>query len=207
VFHPNREPAVGLCVFGTAGALSAGGLRKNVGRVVELFRRAFPADDDVRLRVKITPNCPPFEIAADPRIEVLRATLPYSDLARWNRSLTAYVNASFAEGFGLHLLEAMACGVPLVSTHSSGLTEFFDDETGIVVPHTLVETRNEYYRGRWADPDDVAMIAALRRVRDHRAEAASLGEAAAARARRFTWRDTGRLLLAALETHGLRGTR
>lgn len=206
VFHPTREPKVGPVVFGTAGALSAGGLRKNVRRVVELFRRAFPTEPDVRLRVKITPNCPPFEIDADPRIEVLRANLPYADLAAWNRSLDAYVNASFAEGFGLHLLEAMACGVPIVSAHSSGLTEFFDDTTGFVVRYTLVETRNEYYRGRWADPDDEAMIAAMRRVRANRNEAAVFGEAAAARARRFTWRDTGRQLLAALHRHGFLGS-
>lgn len=206
VFHPTREPKTGPVVFGTAGALSAGGLRKNVHRVVELFRRAFPAEPDVRLRVKITPNCPPFEIDADPRIDVLRANLPYADLAAWNRSLDVYVNASFAEGFGLHLLEAMACGVPLVSTHSSGLTEFFDQSTGFVLPHTLVATRNEYYHGRWADPDDDALIAALRRVRADRGEAAVLGEAAAARAKRFTWRDTGRQLLAALHQHGLLGS-
>lgn len=208
VFHPTREPRdPSICTFGTAGALSAGGLRKNVGRVVELFRKAFPTESDVWLRVKITPNCPPFEIADDPRIEVIRATLPYSDLARWNRSLDAYVNASFAEGFGLHLLEAMACGVPLISTHSSGLTEFFDGRVGHVVPHRLIETRNEYYCGRWADPDDCELIERMRRVYRNRAEAAELGELAAARARRFTWRDGGRQLANILERHGILETK
>jgi glycosyltransferase involved in cell wall biosynthesis len=207
VHYPSPPIAMGglcePCTFGTAGALSLGGLRKNVRRVADLFARAFPAEPDVRLRVKITPNCPPFEVPADPRVDVVRATLPAADLADWNRSLTAYVNASFAEGFGLHLLEAMACGRPLVSPAYSGLTAFFDAAVGYVVPHRLVEARNDVYRGRWADPDDDALIAAMRRVYADRDEAARLGEAAAARARRFTWRDTGRQLLAVLERYGL----
>lgn len=202
VFFPTGEKSA-VCTFGTAGALSAGGLRKNIGRVVKLFAMAFPTESDVRLRVKITPNCPPFEIHEDPRVEVLRASLPYPDLARWNRSLDVYVNASFAEGFGLHLLEAMACGVPLISTEFSGVSEFFDSDVGYVVPHTLFETRNEYYRGRWADPDDNAIIERMREIYRDRAKSANLGIQAAARSRRFTWRDTGRRLLAALERHGI----
>jgi glycosyltransferase involved in cell wall biosynthesis len=203
VFHEGPPAAAGeLCTFGTAGALSAGGLRKNVARVIALFRKAFPTESDVRLRVKITPNCPPLELPADPRIEVLRAALPHADLAAWNRSLTCYVNASFAEGFGLHLLEAMACGRPLISTQYSGLTEFFDAQVGYVVPHQLIVASNDVYSGRWADPDDAAIIDAMRRVHRDRDEAHRLGQAAAARARRFTWRDTGRKLVAVLRRYG-----
>lgn len=203
VFHPGPAPQGSLCTFGTAGALSAGGLRKNVARVVRLFREAFPTEEDVRLRVKITPNCPPFDIPNDPRIEVLRAALPHADLATWNRSLTCYVNASFAEGFGLHLLEAMACGRPLISTQATGVREFFDERVGHVIPHRMVPVQNEVYRGHWADPDDAALIAAMQSVYRDRDQAVSLGYAAAARARQFTWRDSGRLLTAALAEHGL----
>jgi glycosyltransferase involved in cell wall biosynthesis len=192
-----------LCTFGTAGALSAGGLRKNVRRVIELFQTAFPHEADVRLRVKITPDCPPLEIEHDSRVELLRASLPYPELAAWNHSLTAYVNASFAEGFGFHLLEAMACGVPLISPHYSGLTEFFDSQTGYCVPHRIVEAKNAIYSGSWADPDDDAIRDAMRRVYHNRAESDQFAAQAAARARRFTWRDTGRKLLQVLKRHGL----
>ena len=202
LFRPApHEPT--LCTFGTAGALSAGGLRKNIRRVVDNFRRAFPTESDVRLRVKITPNCPPFDIPDDLRIDILRATLPPGDIVKWNQSLTAYVNASYAEGFGFHLLEAMACGRPLISTKYSGLMTFFDERVGLVIPHTLIAASNEIYAGQWADPDDDAMIAAMRRIYVNRDEARSLGAAAAARARRFTWRDTGRQLRRVLTQYDL----
>ncbi len=204
IFYPQLDPdQSGNCVFGTAGALSAGGLRKNVHRVIELFLKAFPTETNVRLRVKITPNCPPLDLAGDPRIEILRATLPSADLARWNHSLTAYVNASFAEGFGLHLLEAMACGRPLISAPFSGLTEFFDERVGYTVPYELIEMRNEYYQGRWADPCSESIISQMRTVYWNRQHAVQLGQAAAARARRFTWRDTGRQLQDVLQHHGI----
>src|SRR5262249_35589684 len=101
------------CVFGTAGALDQGGLRKNVRRGSERFSGACPAAPDVRLRVKISPTAPPVETHDDPRIDVVNTSLPPAGLVEWYRSLTAYVNGSFGEGFGLHLLEAMACGRPL----------------------------------------------------------------------------------------------
>jgi len=185
VFRPAPHP-IGT-VFGTAGALDDGGLRKNVQRVVDLFRSAFAAEPDVRLRVKITLASPPVQTHGDPRIEVISGSLTPVELAEWYQSLTAYVNGSFGEGFGLHLLEAMACGRPLISTTFGGVGEFFNGDVGYEVNHRLIEARNAIYSGRWGDPDDGEMIDAMRRVRSHRTEAESLGRRAADRAATFTW--------------------
>ena len=197
-----NTPVAGPITFGTAGALDAGGLRKNVPRVIDLFRRAFPAEPDVRLRVKITPSSPMVETHGDGRIEVVRRSLAPVELADWYRSLTAIVNGSFGEGFGLHLLEAMACGVPLISTTFGGAGAFFDGSVGYAVPYRRVEARNAVYAGRWADPDDGAMVAAMRRVVADRAEAGRLGTLAADRAGAFTWAATARGLADALARHG-----
>ena len=102
-------------------------------RVIELFRRSFPSESNVRLRVKITPNSPPVNAYGDPRIDVVAANLAPGALADWYGSLTAYVNASAGEGFGLHLLEAMACGVPLISSTFGGVGAFFDPRSGYEV--------------------------------------------------------------------------
>jgi glycosyltransferase involved in cell wall biosynthesis len=201
IFSP-AAPVEG-CVFGTAGALDDGGLRKNVQHVIDLFRTAFPGEADVRLRVKITPASPMVQTHGDPRIDVIRESLSVSELAAWYGSLNAYVNGSFGEGFGLHLLEAMACGRPLISTAFGGVTAFFDASVGYEVPHRLIEAKNAVYSGNWADPDDDSMIAAMRQVHAHPNEAAALGRRATARASRFTWEATAAMLVDALRRHGL----
>jgi glycosyltransferase involved in cell wall biosynthesis len=191
-----------LCTFGTAGALVAGGLRKNAQRMIDLFRRAFPSQVDVRLRVKTSPNSPLVELYDDPRIDLVRAVLPHKQLADWYRSLTAYVNGSFGEGFGLHLIEAMACGRPLITANYSGLTAFFDPTVGYAVDHTLVPVENEVYTGRWAEPSDDSIVARMRQVYADRAAARRLGMLSATRAQNFTWKAAGRQLAAVLREHG-----
>jgi glycosyltransferase involved in cell wall biosynthesis len=197
-----RQNAPGPCVFGTAGALDEGGLRKNVQRVIDLFRRAFPAEPNVRLAVKITPNSPPVETQGDSRIEVIATHLPPQRLAIWYRSLSAYVNASAGEGFGLHLLEAMACGVPLISSTFGGVGAFFDARVGYEVKFRPVGAWNSIYRGTWSDPDDGDIIDRMRRVYRRREEAQRFGQAAAERARQFRWEDTIRKLVIVLIQNG-----
>lgn len=201
-FSP-RAPGAGpeLCTFGTAGALDEGGLRKNVQRVIDLFRRAFPDQRDVRLKVKITPRSPMVDTHGDPRVEVLNTGIAPAALADWYRSLTCYVNASYGEGFGLHLLEAMGCGVPLISTRFSAVGEMFDATVGYEVSYKLIEAKNRVYSGRWGDPSNDELIARMRQVYTDRAAADRLGVAAARRAPEFSWDESIRKLTAALAMH------
>jgi glycosyltransferase involved in cell wall biosynthesis len=191
-----------VCTFGTAGALSAGGLRKNVGQVINLFRKAFPTESDVRLRVKISPDSPAVETHGDPRIDLIHAILPHADMLAWYRSLSAFVNTSFGEGFGLHLIEAMACGRPVITPNYSGLTAFFEPSLGYAVDYELQPVNNEIYTGRWAVPSEASTMAAMRQVYAGREEAKQRGELSALRAKRFHWKHAGRRLHAALAKYG-----
>lgn len=197
---PNSGPQV--CTFGTAGALDEGGLRKNVQRVIDLFRLAFPGKTDVRLKVKITPRSPMVKTYGDSRVEVVNASLAPPALADWYRSLTCYVNASYGEGFGLHLLEAMGCGVPLISTRFSAVGEMFDSAVGYEVGYKLIEAQNKVYSGVWADPNNDELIDRMRAVYVDRAAAERFGAVAARRAPSFSWGESIRKLVAALARHG-----
>jgi glycosyltransferase involved in cell wall biosynthesis len=198
---PDAAPRV-VRVFGTAGALDEGGLRKNVQLVIDLFRQAFPSDPGVRLRVKVTPSSPRVDTRGDARIEVTDTPLSPAGLADWYRSLDAFVNGSAGEGFGLHLLEAMACGVPLVSSTFGGAGAFFDGRVGYEVGYRPCGAVNAVYRGGWSEPDAAGIVARMREVARDGAEARRLGAAAAVRAARFRWEDTTRKLVLALIRHG-----
>jgi glycosyltransferase involved in cell wall biosynthesis len=80
-----------------------------------------------------------------PRIEGVSFGFPHpviyfnrpeqDELASIFCSATVFLSASWKEGFGLPGLEAMACGVPVVTTDSGGNRDFIiNDMTAVVVP-------------------------------------------------------------------------
>ncbi len=102
--------------------------------------------------------------------------LTSGELVRAYQGATAFAYPSLYEGFGLPVLEAMACGVPCVTADVSSLPEVVGD-AGLLV-----------------DPRDVAeLAAALQRVVSEPALAADLAARGRERARRFTWDRAARL--------------
>ena len=94
-------------------------------------------------------------------------------------SAQALVTASLYEGFGLPLLEAMACGTPVITSNLSSLPEVVGD-TGIQV-----------------DPGDVAAIEeAIARVVSDSELRADLIQRGYQRAKSFTWERSARQLKA-----------
>jgi glycosyltransferase involved in cell wall biosynthesis len=72
--------------------------------------------------------------AADVLGDRCRFVGPVDEVPAVLRSLDALVNASASEPFGLSVLEAQACGVPVIGTASGGIPEFVTDgETGLLV--------------------------------------------------------------------------
>ena len=92
-----------------------------------------------------------------------------AQLARHLSQADVFVHAGAQETFGLAVLEALACGVPVVGCAAGGIGELVDERVGCAVDGDDAD--------RWAQ----AIVATAARDR------AALGRAARLRAARFDW--------------------
>jgi glycosyltransferase involved in cell wall biosynthesis len=105
------------------------------------------------------------------RLEVLRpGYLPLELLAGFLGGAEVLAYPSLAEGFGLPVLEAMACGAPVLTTRSLALPEVGGDAVA------------------YTEPDAAAIAARLGELLAAPEERSRLSAAAVARAAGFTWR-------------------
>lgn len=106
---------------------------------------------------------------------VFLGLVPSQTLVALYRSAAALVYPSRYEGFGLPLLEAMACGTPVIAARSSSIPEVAGDAAVLL------------------DPDDeAAWRSTIQRVVDDPAFSASLRASGLARAAEFSWARTAR---------------
>jgi len=68
---------------------------------------------------------------------VLTGFVPDEDIPLLYALADVYVFPSFYEGFGLPLLEAMACGTPIVSSNATSLPEIAEDAALLIDPYNI----------------------------------------------------------------------
>lgn len=90
------------------------------------------------------------------------------------RSVDSFVLATHGEGWGLPLLEAMACGLPTIATAWGGHIDFMGEGRGLLVgiEETLVRAPPEEFGGgfKWAQPRHDLLRHALRTVSEQGSE-------------------------------------
>jgi glycosyltransferase involved in cell wall biosynthesis len=213
-FHPGapayRNPR-GEYVFLTS---LEWGDRKNPELLLQTFNRTFRREEPVLLVCKINHRDAGIHVpntiralGLDPRggraYFIYNRELPYEQLASLYCSADCFVSTSRGEGWGMPLLEAMACGLPAIATDWSGHTAFLDPaDTYPLRVRALVPAPRTcaYYDGfRWAEPDEEHLASLLRHVYEHRDEARERGLRASARVRaQFTWGHTAKKIVARL---------
>jgi glycosyltransferase involved in cell wall biosynthesis len=95
--------------------------------------------------------------------------LRFSDLPGYLGGALVVAYPSRGEGFGLPVLEAMACGAPVLTTHRTSLPEVGGDAVA------------------YTEPDAESIQAGLRTLLDDPVRREALGTAGHARALEFTW--------------------
>jgi len=162
--------------------------RKNPLGVAEAFRAAFPGNERVRLFLKIGNLEFQPDLAArladlaraDARIRLVKGYLAREELWALMASIDCYVSLHRAEGFGLGMAEAMACGKAVIATPWSGNADFTRADNALLVDFTLVPLERDlgpYRKGQlWAEPDVDSAARAMREVAGSPALRARLAE-------------------------------
>ncbi len=173
--------------------------RKNLVRLVQAFASLLRSEDsgwtepDGRLQLVLAGQKGWFyeEIFAQVRKlglvdrVVFTGYVPEDDLPSLLSGALAFVFPSLYEGFGLPVLEAMACGVPVVCSDASSLPEVAGQAALLVDP---LDTE------AWAE--------ALRRVTTDQDLRRTLVEHGSEQVRRFSWRRAAQETLQVLEEAG-----
>jgi glycosyltransferase involved in cell wall biosynthesis len=113
--------------------------------LIRAFAQVVPAHPELRLVLAGKPHrteTPVLkalvqELGLLGRIE-FRSYVPYTELPDLYRGALAFVYPSLWEGFGLPILEAMACGTPVITSRGSGTEEVAGDAALLVDPERTV---------------------------------------------------------------------
>lgn len=137
-----------------------------------------------RLEFRVAGNVQP-RVAQQPLCRHLHflGRVPRVDMAREFAAADVFVLPSLAEGSAEVTYEALACGLPVITTRAAG-SVVRDGIEGRIVP----------------ERDPVALAEAIREVVEDRAQRDRMARAARERARDYTWDRYGERLVAALRT-------
>jgi alpha-1,3-rhamnosyl/mannosyltransferase len=137
--------------------------RKNTATLSAAYGRAFPSGEVALAFTRRPPVVPPHAVVVDAPDDAALVAL--------YRGALAVAVPSLSEGFGLPLLEALACGTPALAARVTALPEVGGDAAAWI-----------------DDPLDVnAWATALRALADDPGERARLGAAGPPRAATFSW--------------------
>lgn len=188
------------CVFGCAGNIGNGRIRKGMDDVIDAFQVAFPGRSDVELWVKVLGG--KMDNLNDDRIKVFDKPMHPMGLPIWFASLTCFVSCARAEGWGLMQHQAMAVGTPVIAPVYGGLAEFMDNHNSFAVDFTegpAQELWSGY--GDWAIPDVRHVVVLMEHVYQNRKHAIEVGRVASESAHRFTWKESVGKLASIIESY------
>ncbi|MBP3957826.1 glycosyltransferase [Gemmata sp. G18] len=209
-FRPGLEP-LPLATAKRAKFLFAGtaGPRGGLDALLGAYRRAFARADDVCLVIRGSGTGAAREGAGDalvrtfrtdpdaPEVLDLTAELAESDVPRLFAACDALVAPYRAEAFGLPVLGALACGLPVVVTAGGPTDEFVPPAAGWRVParlryfeHEAVGSVPTAGRPWWLEPDPDALVAILRDVVSSADARAARGAAGRRAALGWSWART-----------------
>jgi len=143
--------------------------RKGHNLFAETLKLLEEKDPSIKTFVLTSKECGDYYINLNNTIPLTDfGNLTDKDIAMFYNALDLYVQASLGEGFGLPVLEALACGKLVVHSDYHPLSEITTPETSIRVPVSRVEFKREYgsieYEYNYYEPNE--MVEAILYAKD-----------------------------------------
>jgi glycosyltransferase involved in cell wall biosynthesis len=131
--------------------------RKNLPFLIDTFLETFQNYSDQKVKLVINTDMVD-SLPIHPKLIYIK-DLSKKDMGNLYRNSHAFVTATKCEGFGLPVLEAMACGTPVISPYHSGIMSICTHSELFLVKTYIEQIPKEYYkeisysRGSWYSID------------------------------------------------------
>jgi glycosyltransferase involved in cell wall biosynthesis len=140
LFHPGDREAdrmrLGLKPGGNVLVFAAQGVRSNEFKDYETFVRALELlgtlSDEPITAVALGAAASSTKTLGSVLLKDI-PSVPLGEVGSWLRAADIYVHPARAETFPLTVLEALACGIPVIASAVGGIPEQLRDQTGVLV--------------------------------------------------------------------------
>jgi len=165
--------------------------RKSPDMLLKAFADEFKPEEKVRLAMQcfnpFIQNFNPYKVAFDLNLKehapivFLPPAPTRADMAKYYKTADVFVSPTRGESWGLPIIEAMACGTPVIATNWGGHLDYFNDNYGwlLDVDGTEMPEDNMFFKpqegNEWAKPSITKLRELLRYTFEHKDEVKKKG--------------------------------
>jgi len=218
VFHPNVAPLPGSENIKGFKFLNVGKYeeRKCTPYLIRAFDEEFKDTKDVVLILSchnpfekgfdIRKKLDDLQLKCPEKILLINPVQEHQSVAQLYASCDAFLFPSRAEGWGLPIIEALACGLPTIVTNYSGQTEYLTPELAYLLDYEFEDITipffhsKDNYFGQWARPDMNQFRHYMRYIYENQEEARQKGLNASKRIHeQWTWEHAAKIAVREIE--------